>query len=62
MPTTEKQKTNDQLAAFRKAARDAGCDDNEERFQEALRTVAKAKPSVKNPKRTQQDHSDKDKH
>ena len=28
----------DQAAAFRKAARELGCDDNEERFKEALRT------------------------
>jgi hypothetical protein len=34
-----------QARAFRKAARDLGCDDNEERFKDALRTVAKAKPS-----------------
>ncbi|MGA8614740.1 MAG: hypothetical protein WB760_24325 [Xanthobacteraceae bacterium] len=32
-----------QVAEFRKAARDLGCDDNEERFKDALRTVAKAK-------------------
>jgi hypothetical protein len=38
-----------QLRAFRKAAREAGCDDNEERFQGALRTVAKAKPSKEKP-------------
>jgi hypothetical protein len=38
-------KDNKQIAAFRKAARAAGCDDNEERFQDALRKVAKAKPS-----------------
>ena len=40
-----------QLAAFRKAAREAGCDGNEKRFQDALRTVAKAKPSGDKPKR-----------
>ena len=33
-----------QTAAFRKAARELGCDDNEEQFKEALRTVAKHKP------------------
>jgi hypothetical protein len=33
-----------QVAAFRKAARELGADDNEERFKEALRTVAKHKP------------------
>jgi hypothetical protein len=48
-----------QISAFRKAARAAGCDDNEERFQDALRTVAKAKPSVEKPKRAQQQQEDK---
>jgi hypothetical protein len=38
---------SEQLKAFRKAAREAGCEDNEERFKDALRTVAKAKPSEK---------------
>jgi hypothetical protein len=32
-----------QVAAFRKAARELGCDESEERFQEALRTIAKQK-------------------
>jgi hypothetical protein len=41
----------DQIKAFRKAARDLGCDDNEERFKDALRTVAKAKPQGKVEKR-----------
>jgi hypothetical protein len=45
-PTTQKS----QLAAFRKAARELGCDDNEERFKDALRTVSKAKPQPQ-PKR-----------
>jgi hypothetical protein len=48
-----------QLRAFRKAAREAGCDDNEERFQDALRTVAKAKPSVEKPKRPEQQQENK---
>jgi hypothetical protein len=34
-----------QAAAFRKVARELGCDDNEQRLKEALRAVAKAKPS-----------------
>ena len=38
-----KQDNPTQAAAFRKAARETGCDDNEERFREALRTVAKNK-------------------
>lgn len=32
-----------QLRAFRRAARELGADENEERFQETLRTVAKKK-------------------
>jgi hypothetical protein len=52
-------KDTDQIKAFRKAAREAGCDDNEERFQNALRTVAKAKPSVEKPKRSQQQQENK---
>jgi hypothetical protein len=38
------QSPKEQAAAFRKAARELGCDDNEGRFQAALRTVAKHKP------------------
>ncbi len=48
MPSPKSQNpTNDadQAKAFRKAARDLGCDASEERFKDALRTVAKAKPS-----------------
>ena len=48
-----------QATAFRKAARELGCDGDDRRFQEALRTVAKAKPSEKggkgNPDRNGQD-------
>jgi hypothetical protein len=36
-----------QLRAFRKAARELGCDPGEKRFQDALRKVAKAKPPKK---------------
>ncbi len=39
-----------QVAAFRKAARDLGCEDDEGRFQDALRRVAKHKPEPQ-PKR-----------
>ena len=46
--TTTKIEDRRQVAAFRKAAREAGCDNNEERFQKALLAVAKAKP--KSPK------------
>jgi hypothetical protein len=34
----------DQVGEFRKAARELGCDESEERFQNALRTVARHKP------------------
>ncbi len=47
-----KMDDREQAAAFRKAARELGCDDNEERFKDALRTVAKAKPSPQ-PKKNQ---------
>jgi hypothetical protein len=33
-----------QVKTFRKAARELGCDPSEQRFQDALRMVAKAKP------------------
>lgn len=36
-----------QIRAFRKAARELGLDESEERFQATLRTLAKAKPSKK---------------
>ncbi len=39
-----------QIAAFHKAARELGADDNEERFKGALRTVAKAKSSAEKRK------------
>jgi hypothetical protein len=36
-----KQSANKQVQNFRKAARELGCDESEERFQEALRTIVK---------------------
>jgi hypothetical protein len=36
-----------QVAAFRKAARQLGCDETEDRFKDALRAVSKAKPRHK---------------
>jgi hypothetical protein len=39
----QNQSPKDQVAAFRKAARELGCDESEERFQEALRAVGKQK-------------------
>jgi hypothetical protein len=38
-----------QIQKFREAARELGCDESDERFQEALRAVAKQKPES-NPK------------
>jgi len=37
-------KADDQLKAFRKAARQLGADESKERFQDVLRKLAKAKP------------------
>jgi len=50
MVKAAKQKPDEQVKAFRKAARELGCDENEGRFKEALRTVAKAKPQPKKSK------------
>jgi hypothetical protein len=33
-----------QIAGFRKAARELGCDESEERFQDTLRELTKHKP------------------
>jgi hypothetical protein len=46
MTKAAKPKLDDQAKAFRKAARELGCDDNEERFREALRTVAQPKSTA----------------
>jgi hypothetical protein len=45
------QPPKDQVAAFRKAARELGCDESEDRFRDALRTVAKHKPQSRPSKR-----------
>ena len=41
----------DQVKAFRKAARELGADDSEDRFKDALRMVAKVKPQPQPPKK-----------
>jgi hypothetical protein len=41
------QSTKDQVGAFRKAARELGCDESEERFQDVLRTVARQRPTAR---------------
>lgn len=38
------QEPKQQLATFRKAARELGADQSDERFKDALRKIAKAKP------------------
>ena len=38
---------SDQIRAFRKAARDLGCDESENRFKDALRMIPKQKPKSK---------------
>jgi hypothetical protein len=52
----------DQIKQFRKAARELGCDENEGRFKEALRVVARQKPSPqpKRPATKNPAHHDKD--
>jgi hypothetical protein len=47
--TKQIQSPKEQAAAFRKAARELGADKSEERFQDALRKIAKHKmePSSK---------------
>jgi hypothetical protein len=42
----------EQAKAFRKAARELEADESEERFQDALRKVAKAKPQPLPPKKS----------
>ncbi len=58
MAKAVKQKPDDQAKAFRKAARELGCDDNEKRFQEALRTITKKSKKNLSP-RVQQSPSKK---
>lgn len=50
MTKAAKPNSNDQIRAFRKAARELGCADSEDRFKAALRTVGKAKPQPEKPK------------
>jgi hypothetical protein len=48
---TKRDADKAQVRAFRKAARELGLDETEERFQATLRTLAKAKPSPEKGKR-----------
>lgn len=47
MKRTTKKRTSSQISEFRKAARELGCDESEERFQEALRILGKSHPKSK---------------
>jgi hypothetical protein len=40
----------DQVRKFREAARELGCDESDERFDDALRKIAKQKPGEAAPK------------
>jgi hypothetical protein len=44
MAKAAKPKPDDQLKAFRKAARELGADAVDDRFKDVLRTIAKHKP------------------
>jgi len=46
----EQKCPGDQVKQFRKAARELGCDQSEERFQEALRVLGTKKPKSKGGK------------
>lgn len=59
MESGKSQNKQSQIHAFRKAARELGCEPDEKRFQDALRTVAKAKPSEK-PSKGHPDRQAKD--
>lgn len=43
--TTSRSDQSEQLERFKQAARELGCDESEERFDEALRKVAGHRPS-----------------
>jgi hypothetical protein len=45
------QDDKEQIKAFRKAARELGCDESEKRFQQALRTITKQKPQPRKTKK-----------
>jgi hypothetical protein len=54
MPSPKNQrptKDADQIRAFRKAARELGADKSDDRFKDALRKIAKAKPQPERQKR-----------
>jgi hypothetical protein len=50
-PTQRERESKQQVADFRKAARELGADESEERFQDTLRKIAKHKPKDEKPDR-----------
>ena len=46
MPKNASVPKNDQPAKFRELARELGCDESEERFDETLKKVAKHRPKA----------------
>jgi len=44
MPVRKSENKDSQVSAFRKAARELGADESDERFKDALRKIAKHKP------------------
>jgi hypothetical protein len=51
MTNKTKDDPGDVVKAFRKAARELGCNQSEQRFQEALFAIGRDKPTRKPPKR-----------
>lgn len=49
MPEKPKKTQGKQVAGFRKAARELEADESESRFDTALKTVAKHKPTAQQP-------------
>jgi hypothetical protein len=45
------KRESEQYRAFRKAARELGADESDDRFKDALRKIAKSKPSKQEKKR-----------
>lgn len=52
MANPQKPNPADQAKAFRKAARELGADESDERFKETLRTLAKHRKPQPQPKKS----------
>jgi len=46
MKTRKNPKPSEQLRAFRKAARELGADESEDRFRDVLKTLGRVKPKT----------------